>query len=707
MDVMKGKYNKLLYMGRDGVAYFSMFVSKTPLPYESTYSTYICSGRVPEYNRGYPLTLHGHWTKSNKWKFEVESFEEDLKEGYILEEYLMQIDGVGAVSAKKLAGVKDIWNYDIYNSELLAKETGLSNDLCETVISTLNKQKGRYDLYCYLCQYGITDIKVDNIIEAYGNKALQYIKDNPYDILRKYNISFAVMDEIGFAAGLNYYNLDRLDAMLHYAMDLCTKDGSTFVLINDLIDKMLWIAQKSIYGAEIPDGFLAIALSNANWLYVDKINDRVYLKEYWYREYDIARGVARLENTKTVLNISEKDVNWVEKKLNITYASSQKNAFNLLSSTGVKVLTGGPGTGKTTLINGILTLYKEKYPDNKIALCAPTGVAGEHMAESTNFPASTIHRLLEYQPFSDEEASYKDMDDPIDADFIIMDETSMTDTKLMGMFFNAIQSGSLVLLCGDIDQLDSVCPGAVLRDIINSKKVDVYRLDTLFRQKQGSTTIINKDKVKIKDCELVMDNQFQILRYNSGKEIDSILTTVLKKENNPQILTTPNKGAAGVYALNHLVQSSFQFEGREIHRNGYVFHKNDKIMMIVNNYKAGYFNGDIGKIISITAAGTVTIQIGKKTIVMEHTWLEDMVLAYAITIHKSQGNEFDTAIIVLPQNPEILLNKHLIYTAITRAKSKVIILSQGNALEKAIMNDARFSKKTGLKEKICITCDNV
>ena len=184
-----------------------------------------------------------------------------------------------------------------------------------------------------------------------------------------------------------------------------------------------------------------------------------------------------------------------------------------------------------------------------------------------------------------------------------------------------------------------------------------------------------------------------------------ILTTVLKKENNPQILTTPNKGAAGVYALNHLVQSSFQFEGKEIHRNGYIFHKNDKIMMIVNNYKAGYFNGDIGKIISITDAGTVTIQIGKKTIVMEHTWLEDMVLAYAITIHKSQGNEFDTAIIVLPQNPELLLTKHLIYTAITRAKSKVIILSQGNALEKAIMNDARFLKKTGLKEKICITCD--
>ena len=709
MEKLSITYNKLLYMSTQGDSYFSAFTNNK-IPYESNYPTILCAGKVPEYKAHYPLTIYGNWKKNNdnKWKFIVDHFEEDIKSGKMMIEFL-RIEGVGEASAKKLADPKlNLWDLIKTPTALydLEEKTHLSTETCLNVIKLLSEKKERYDLYCYLQIYGITDLKVDKLIAEYGVNALKCLKENPFKVLAPYHVSFNIMDEIAFWEGMSYNDPNRLKGILYAAMKYLAGDGSTYADLSALQQKINQIALNSLYAMPILPLMIATTLSQAkDWIYIESMQ-HVYFKDIWTKENDIANGVWRLINDSTLLPFKDSNVNSIEEELDITYSPEQKEAFKILQSTGIKILTGGPGTGKTTVINGIIKCYKSMNPDGKIALCAPTGMASEHMAETTSMAASTIHRLLDYRPFDGEDASYKDLNDPVDADLIIMDEVSMCDTKLMGMFLNAIKPGALVILSGDEDQLDSVGHGAVLRDLILSGQIPVYRLSTLFRQLQDSSIAYNAQSIRKGLTDIKTGKDFNVIHFEKESEIENILKKqfgriTLDDIKDIQVLSTTIRGLAGTNAFNYFIQRNVKYApGREIHRNGFVFHAGDRIMTIKNNYKAHYFNGDIGHILSITEMGTMTIQIQNKTIVMDNKWLEDIVPAYGITVHKSQGSEFKHVIILLPQNPNILLSRSIIYTAITRAKKSVTILTQGNALEKAIMNDKKMNKQTGLVEKI-------
>ncbi len=714
-----GNYGRLLRMDKKGDAYFYMTATKTKLPLVSemnapcpdmeALSFFYCYGKVAEYHLGYPLILYGQWEKrpGGRWVLAVSDYEEDVKTGKALEDFLIrECPGVGSATAGKINKIGEkLWELaeKENGADILQKETGIQPGLCRMMLSALKKNRGKYNLYQYLRCYGITDIKTDTLLERYGTEALKVIQCNPYQSLNSL-VPFRIMDEIAFESGGSHLDGERIKGLIFYAMDLLTKNGSTGTNIFILYDKVEELSAKSIFHREIPRSLISIILNDMKGLHIEKEENQIYFREIWKREWDIARGIKRLEKHRVPLRFIPVTTE-IEKELGITYAEKQKEAFGILKTTGVKVLTGGPGTGKTTLMNGIIRQYQKMYPEHRIALCAPTGMAAEHMAEMTGKPASTIHRLLDYRPFSDDEASFKTAEDPIDAEMVIVDEASMGDTKLMGMLFDAVKPGTLLLLCGDVDQLDCVGYGSVLHDIIRSGKVPVYALDTLFRQKEGGHIIQNAARIRQKNPKLATGEDFEIWRFGGKREFAEIFGEIWRKYGKDpfqaQVLSTVKNGSYGIRALNTYIQKQRVYEkGREIHRNGYVFHKGDKVMTMVNNYEAGYFNGDIGRIIEITDMGSVTLQIGKKSIRMKHVWLEDIVPAYAVTVHKSQGSEFETVIIILPKTPDIILDKSLIYTAVTRAKSKVIILSEGNALEYGIRRDKRQDRKTGLIQKV-------
>lgn len=716
LEVMHGNYGRLVGMGRDGVAFFYMTATRSRLPFESGYPAFFCVGRVPEYHLGYPLTLYGEWREeAGKWKFLAARFEEDVKSGRVLQDFLLsQCVGVGERTAEKFAAVgEELWDlvYDESGAEALHEKTGVSEALCRAALSILRKKEEKYRAYQYLCIYGISDLKIGRLVEKYGIRTLDMVKANPYGILEASNnpeacsISFQVADEIAFGEGMPHYHKERVKGLVCHALRRLTGDGSTWTGIRKLFHAVQKASMQSVYHKEVPGVMISVALGDIKQIYIDRDSDRVYLKEIWHREWDIARGMARLDRSKVPLGFDEGMVADLERELGITYAKGQREAFAILESTGVKVLTGGPGVGKTTLIDGLVRLYRRLHPDKRIALCAPTGMASEHMAEFVGMPASTIHRLLDYRPFSGGDASYKSSEDPIKADFIIVDETSMADTRLMGMLFDAVPSGALLLLCGDAHQLDSVGCGAVLHDMIASGAVDVFKLDALFRQRRGSRIAINSARILKKDTGLAVGGDFEIFRYKDQKDfiplIGKIWSRFREDPFSAQILSTTKRGGYGTGALNAFVQGQIDYgEGRTIRRNGCAFHEGDKVMTIANNYQAGYFNGDIGRITEISHLGNVTIQVGERSIRMQRDWMEDMVPAYAVTIHKSQGSEFPYTIIVLPKHPALLLDQSIIYTAVTRAKKKAIILSQEDALECGIRKDKRQYRNTGLIEKI-------
>lgn len=711
MEKMYGNYGRLQYMGKDGNAYFTMRISKSALPYESEYNTFVCTGHVPEYNQGYPLTLYGDWqvSEKGKWKFIVSKFEEDLKSGRVLVQFLMDnLDGVGEKTAEKLVALGDeLWNIvETDNFEELSTKTKVKEDICKMAIALLQKKEIRYEVYCFLCRYGITDIKVDNLIKDYGNSTLKYIKEDPYKILIPRDIPFSVADEIAFCEGIEYYDFSRLDAIFKEAMRQCTFQGSTYVAFHDFLKKVRQVEKDSLFGIDIPDGFLALTCQRSKNLYFDKKTDRVYFKKIWKSEESIVRNIVRLKQTQKNIGYDPKEVETVEKTLGISYETEQRKAFHILDDSGVKVLTGGPGTGKTTLLNGLLTVYQSQCPEAKIVLCSPTGMASERMSESTGREAATVHKTLEYRPFGGDDASFKNQTDPITADCIVVDESSMINTELAGMLLDAVPNGCLVLFCGDVDQLDSVGAGAVLKDLIASEEVPVFRLKTLFRQAKESGIVGNALKINQADTNLTIQKDFHILRYQSNGDVKKILDRLFPEYrlnifDTTQLLSTTKKGESGTLAINRNLQDKLPFEkGRTIHRNGFIFHAGDKIMTLRNNYEAGYFNGDIGRIINITDMGQMTIQIKHKTVLMQNAWLEEIMPAYAVTIHKSQGSEFDNVIIIIPQNPSSLLDRSMIYTAVTRAKKNVFILSQGDALEQAIRKDRKNRKRTSLAEKL-------
>lgn len=552
-------------------------------------------------------------------------------------------------------------------------------------------------------QYGGTFQTVKKLIKLYGNNAKNELLQHPYDVGTKVGLSLNCCDRLSNSS--DKHTDERMRVLLNSAMSTLLSSGHTYVTQKQLID-----AAKKKYKTETIKEELSELLATEvlktmkNFCVEYDKENRYFLKHTRNAEINIVKNISRLQRTSIDVPYTIELRDEVATNNGVTLGEDQARAFELLGSTGLKILTGGPGTGKTTTINTIIQVYEKLFPDNIIKLCAPTGRAAQRMKESTGREAVTVHRLLEFCPYG-ENIKYKNENDPIEADFIVVDEVSMLDNELTSMLLSATKDGTMVFFVGDINQLPSVGAGNVLEDLIASEKIDVRMLNKVFRQASDSPIIGNAYKINNGETDFKLTDDFIATTDNDVIELQKTLITNAQKywdKDNPfymQILSPTHKGEAGTDEINAILQDKLNPEKDALYYGKKKFKVNDKVITLHNNYEVGYFNGDIG-IIREIKDGTVTVVIGDKEVDIDNSNMDDLDLAYAITIHKSQGSEFPVTIISLPMEPAVMLNRNLLYTAVTRAKKVAIINGEQISISKAIYSTSKGCRQTRLKQRL-------
>lgn len=716
MDIT-GVYKQTLFRNEDnGYTVFS-FLTKDLDEYNNSSGKIFCTGFIPKYTEDMPLKLTGdinYKQDNDTYVFTVTDSNLFSNERQLLINYLSgdAFNGIGTKTAEKIINFTglDIFNFvENENASIILQEniSELKGAKAADFIKILRNTNVQKQIYDVIAPYGGKYINAQKMYDKYGVDAMCKFNENPYLVGFESGMKFIVCDAYAMDNDFYPYDERRLKSLIYGILDSNeTENGNTYMTLGMLHRALIRFCPNLAFKEIIPVSLLIPIISEMKSVIVsyDRGLIRIFKKKTWDEENKIAINIARLNKFSQKTPFSMNDVSKIEKSLCISYSNEQKQSFQILTSTGVKILTGGPGTGKSTVINGIIYAYKKMYPDNAIVLAAPTGRAAQRISEVTNMPASTLHRLLDVKPFG-KTVTYKDLSSPIDASLIIVDEISMADTELMSMLFGAIQNGSLVILCGDVDQLPSVGAGNVLSDLLNAGTIEKYQLKTVFRQKNGSSIALNASNIKNGISNIIEDKDTELITVSSTSEIEQVVKDYISKyydSNNifkMQVLTTTKKDIAGTAYLNRAIQQQLLGNNISIAVEGCTYCIGDKIMMLRNNYEQGYFNGDMGVITEINH-NSITVDIAGEPIIVKHSDFKDISLCYSCTVHKSQGAEFDTVIVVLPKTFKNMLQRNLFYTAVTRAKKKLIIVAEKDAVQAAVKNNDISIRYTDLKNKL-------
>ena len=583
----------------------------------------------------------------------------------------------------------------------------------------------------YLQQYEISVNNGIKIYKKYGRDTIKVISENPYKLSEDvYGIGFRTADKIAEKMGISTESPYRFEAGLKYAVLQGANDGHCYLPERELLLKTSELLQ--VEEQQLEDPLRELALRNSFYIIKDGDENLVYYMPYHIAENTVATKVVELsrvdfDEIEVDLDI---EIKKIQKTEDIKFGDKQIVAIKESLEGGMTVITGGPGTGKTTTINAIIKICEDLGLD--VILGAPTGRAAKRMTETTGKEAKTIHRLLEFAPFESEMGFNKGEDSPIEADVIIIDEASMIDILLMNNLLKAIDPGTRLILVGDIDQLPSVGPGNVLKDIINSGVIKVIMLDEIFRQAEESMIIVNAHKIN-KGEKLILnqkDKDFYFMHESSTKgTVQTIIN--LNKERLPnfygvdpirdiQVLTPMKKGEVGINSLNKHLQESLNPPSPDKEERQFgdeLFRVGDKVMQIKNNYKTewklikkglkvdvgeGVFNGDFGYITEIDNEEKIVRVLfdEEKEVEYEFTQLDELKLAYATTVHKSQGSEFPVIVMPIHWGPPMLLTRNLIYTAVTRARQLVVLVGEERYMDMMIKNNKIETRYSSLDKKI-------
>ncbi len=622
------------------------------------------------------------------------------------------IKGIGPVMAKRLVGKFGMETLDIIEDqpERLSEVEGIGEKKLAMIRSAWQQQREVRDVMLFLQSHGVSSAYASKIYRQYGRASIAAVKDNPYRLATDiFGIGFRTADIIAAKLGIPNDSLLRAEAGILYVLQQFALNGHVYYPHDRLIEECRGILR--INSEIITNAISAIAAEKRIVLE----EEAVYLTEYYIAEKGIAEHLGELNKTGRRLFMADRDkaIETVQKNLKITLAENQAKAVIESLDAKVMVITGGPGTGKTTIIKAIITLHQ--LSGMSILLAAPTGRAAKRMAEATGHEARTIHRLLEYSPKHDQ-GFKRNEKNPLNADLIVLDETSMIDTVLMYHLLKAVPRQTTLILVGDIDQLPSVGAGNLLRDIIDSEEVPCIRLNRIFRQAQKSLIVINAHQINrgdfpITQTEKGSDQDFYFIQMEEPERVlEKILELCAKKVpekfgfdpmNDIQVLTPMHRGVVGASSLNEEMQKHLNPSGDELHRGGRIFRRMDKVMQIKNNYDKDIFNGDIGRISSINREEQVLmVDYDGRIVAYEFAELDELILAYAISVHKSQGSEYPVVIMPVLTQHYMLLQRNLLYTAVTRGKRLVILIGTKKAVGIAIRNNKPSERYTKLKERL-------
>lgn len=669
-------------------------------------------------------------------QLKVENYEKLLPQTVdAIEKYLASgvLKGIRKATASKIVSRFGEEALDViqFRPHLLSEIKGISLEKANKIGQAFNEQQGLRNVIMFFQEYGISPAYSTKIYRAFGDKAIEEVKENPYKLTDEaIGIGFKIVDRLAVSLGIDPASKYRICSGIKYVLSQGALNGHTFLPDNILKEYTSNLLDVRIDSIE--DSLVKLLLDKSIYMEKGETYDKIYLGAFYNAELGVCKRLIELSSIefRGDLDNFEERIEEIQTEEGIILAENQKTAIREALVNGVAVITGGPGTGKTTIIKSIIKLLvKEGF---EVALAAPTGRAAKRMTEATGFEAKTIHRLLEigYSGDNSEVLFAKTEANPVEADVIIIDEMSMVDILLMNHLLKAIMPGTRLILVGDVDQLPSVGAGSVLKDIINSGVIKTVRLTEIFRQAEESMIIVNAHRINKGEPPYlnIKEKDFFFMPRRMGEDIVNTIVELCSKRlpasygydpmKQIQILTPMRKGITGVNNLNMELQKSLNPSGRNKNEKvfkDFTFREGDRVMQTKNNYNlrwekvginasegVGVFNGDLGIIqkIDLDEQKVTVLFDDEKTVDYDYSILDELEPAYAITIHKSQGSEFPVVIIPLFQGPQILLTRNLLYTAITRAKNLVILVGYQRVLADMVENERETLRHSGLLEKL-------
>ncbi len=730
MDEIQGVISEVVYRNEQN--------GYTVLELECDKEQYTVVGYFSFINIGEMIKVCGKWVQHPDYgrQFKAESYTivtPATLNG--IERYLASglISGIGPHTAKKLVEKFGMDTLDIiqYSPVRLTEVEGIGEKKAAKIFEAFQEQKELRDIMVFLEQYGIGPTYAVRIYKTYGAHTIAEIKENPFKLADDvFGIGFKMADKVAAAMGISKASEYRLASGTRYVLNQFHGMGHSYIPQDELISAAATLL-------EVEPGLLDEVLFR---LFLDKkivievLNDvkAVYSAPFHKAEAGVTRQLLQLlRYSAPCLDLDiEKEINTIEKEEGVELAENQREAVRAAINEGILIITGGPGTGKTTTIKTIIRLFENNQLE--VLLAAPTGRAAKRMQEATGREAKTIHRLLEYGFGDNEEDTFfqKNEESPLECDAIIIDEVSMIDILLMNNLLKAIAEGTRVILVGDVDQLPSVGPGNVLRDIIDSEAIPVVRLNEIFRQAQESMIVVNAHRINKGEAPTfnAKDKDFFLIRQDQQEEI---LSTILElcSERLPkyagyssfegiQVLSPMKKGVCGVLNLNVELQKILNPpHPRKIEKQyrDITYRIGDKVMQIKNNYQLkwyalsdfqkegeGVFNGDLGTILNIDNEEQCMEVVfdGERLVRYDYAMLDELEHAYALTVHKSQGSEFPILVMPITYGPPMLLTRNLLYTALTRAREMVVLVGKERYLNQMVENNRITKRYSGLKDRL-------
>ena len=697
-----------------------------------------CVGIFSAIAEGENIEAQGEYTEHPTYgqQFKVTSFEEKAPEDEeAIERYLGSgaIKGIGLAMAARIVRrfKEDTFRIIEEEPERLAEIKGISNRKAMEIASQVNEKRDLRQAMIFLQQYGITMNLAVKVYQAYGQDVYGIIRENPYRLADDIDgVGFRTADEIAARVGIRMDSDFRVRSGILYTLLQASGEGHTYLPETELTPRASKLL--NVTAEQVEKQYMDLAIERKIILKQMEDQTQIYAASFYYMEANTATMLKRLNVSYDVSDAeNEQQIRGIEKKSGMTLDEHQVTAVKEAVRNGLLVITGGPGTGKTTTINTIIRYFE--LEGLEIFLAAPTGRAAKRMSETTGFEARTVHRMLELNGGAEGSGGFeRDESNPLEADVIIVDEMSMVDISLMYSLLKAISVGTRLILVGDVNQLPSVGPGRVLRDIIQSHACNVVMLTKIFRQASTSDIIVNAHKINHGE-EVILDNKsmdfFFLKRYDADVIINVVLQLIKQKlpkfvDATPydiQVLTPMRKGLLGVERLNGILQRYMNPPANDKVEKEYgstVFREGDKVMQTKNNYQLaweirtkfgltvdkglGIFNGDMGIIRQINDfAEQMIIEFDEGRMVeYPYKLLDELELAYAITIHKSQGSEYPAVVIPLLSGPMMLMNRNLLYTAVTRARKCVTLVGNEVTFQQMIQNTSQQKRYSGLCDRL-------